>query len=128
MKRLSLSLTFAAMCFAAGVGVNYLAWCLVDAIPEPEVRLPLIKVCQVHGTVMSLEPVPVKYETGVVLSIHDLEARDMFFPNSNHFGRPKCQPPDALVYYCPSCRSAQARWEKRKGYWNSAEDGPCVWD
>ena len=128
MKGLGLRLTLAALCFAAGVGFNYLAWGLVDAIPEPEVRSPLEKVCELHGTPMLLEPVPVKYELRVILSVSEVYAKQRLFPNSNHFGVPKCQPPDALIYYCPSCRAAQARYKKLTGYWSSVEDGPCFWD
>ena len=116
------------MCFAAGVGADYLTWRLVEAIPVDEVPSPLAKVCGAHGTDMLIEPVPVKYETAVVLSIRDLYDQQRLFPNSNHFGAPKCRPADAPVYYCPSCRAAQARWAKRRGHRGSAEGGPCYND
>ena len=128
MKRLSLRLVVAAMCFAAGIGAEYLAWRSVDAIHVDEVPSPLAKVCGVHRTNMLIEPVPVEYKLGSILSIHHLYDRQRLFPNSNHFGIPKCRPADALIYYCPSCRIAQAKWAKRRGYWHPAEGGPCYSD
>ena len=126
MKRLSLHLIVAAVCFAAGVGAEYLSWRLVEAIPVAKVPSPLAKVCEVHGTNMQIEPVPVEYEMGALTSIHPLYYRHYLFPNSNHFGVPKCRPADALIYYCPACRAAQAKWEKGRG--SHKEDGPCYGD
>ena len=126
MKRLSLRLIVAAVCFAAGVGADHLVWRAVESLPEAEVLAPAPMTCEVHGEVMSLDA-PVKYMLGSIISIHDrtLRRRLTSYPNSNRFGVPLCVPQGTPVYYCPACRAEQARWEKQRGS-TLAEDVPCV--
>jgi hypothetical protein len=105
------------MCLAVGIATNFFVGRFVDGLPVNEVPAPPLKMCEVHGAVMLLDHVPVKYGLRVA-TIPRLEAEQELFPNSNHFVDGNCGHDigkDALVYFCPLCRAAQAEREQKDG-------------
>jgi hypothetical protein len=81
--------------------------------------MPSEKTCELHGTVMRLQRVPLHY--GLPVPDPDLwDARKRLFPNAKTFLLGGCcagsMGNDYEDWVCAECRKAEARW-RRKANW-----------